>query len=184
MGLKKNLSSSVHQAPAPFDLLPNEVILKIVKMAAIRDCECECGCGCEGPYMYHCKFRHKSIKNDRQAEIMYDRLRKCHEFDGTYTRYNHKFINEVICKMSTRFKTITMGLSEVTIHMVDGLNQGELLTHAINEYLSDATDLRMIHTEGVLLNGQKFIEAMDSLSFKCPNLKSLGQYAEICEADP
>ena len=51
MGLKKNLSSSVHQAPAPFDLLPNEVILKIVKMAAIRDCECECGCGCEGPYI-------------------------------------------------------------------------------------------------------------------------------------
>ena len=100
MELGKSVSSPLCKISSYFDLLPNEIILKIVKMVASRECD--------GADL--CKVLGSSKNHNERKEMLErcDELRKCHGVDGIYTGYDHKFINEVICKLSTRFKAIIM----------------------------------------------------------------------------
>ena len=145
-----------------FDLLPDEIMLKIIKMATKENYKCICypertlECGIHGTF---------SSK----------------EWKCSHIKYDHDFIIDAISKVSVRFKTISADKSlwkVMKINLLDsnGACETSKIRTIIDAYLGEDTEGVWIHGgHAIYTTDIKILidNIIDTISEKSPNMKTL-----------
>ena len=152
-------SRTIHQT---FDLLPDEMMLKIIKMATREDCNCICH-----PTRTPSVGIHGTLSSQGW---------KC-----SHIKYDHESIIDVFSKISARFKRISADKSLWKVLKINLMNsKGECETKKIRkitaEYLVEGTEGVWIQAGYPMYTTEiknSIDNIIDTLSEKSPNLKAL-----------
>ena len=168
--VKRLIPHRLQQRGSPFDLLPDEIVLKIIKMAAwlkkpsgwstmSMEWNIEWAIAKYGPY---CSYYRDSYREDMSSPRIYD----------------YGYIIKDLCMVSTRFSQISrdQSLWQDCFKLIIQVNQ---LNRVTDWFLHDG--IREICLEGHGMDDMNATISGDNIAniaLKCPNLKKL----EICKA--